>query len=124
MASPILPQRTYRLSQIPVGTSTEEIRQIFPLQVRDKIQFLSLASALNSGAPDKQVSTITFASEPHFLQSLPMQTGALLSTVLGDVDDKVSQIWIDKHFYGFTALNDTADESKVVEYVTKHTVWF
>ncbi|KFX88590.1 hypothetical protein O988_08962 [Pseudogymnoascus sp. VKM F-3808] len=117
MASPVLPQRTYRLSQIPGGTTTEEIRQSFPSQVRRTIQFLSLASALDFTAPDKQVSTITFETEPSLLASLPYKTGSLLSALIGDVDDKLSKTWIDSHFHGFTALNNAVDEHEAVDVI-------
>lgn len=116
MASPILSQRTYRLSDIPGGTTIEEIRQLFPSQVRDTIQFQSLANALDSATPGKQVSTITFKTEPPLLASLPYETGSLLSALIGDVDNKLSQIWIDAHFHGFTALNEAFNENEVVEY--------
>jgi hypothetical protein len=104
MASPILPQRTYRLSQIPGDITTDNIRNLFPSQVRDTIQFLSLANALDFTAPEKQVSTITFATEPAILASLPFEFGSLLSV----------------HFHGFTALNNTTNEAEAVEYAVDH----
>ena len=116
MASPILSQRTYRLSQIPGGITTEDIRQIFPSQARDTIQFLSLASALDFTAPEKQVSTVTFETEPPILASLPYKTGSLLSALIGDVDHKLSHVWVDAHFHGFTALNNVVNAHEVVEY--------
>ncbi|KAK2591715.1 hypothetical protein QQS21_010600 [Conoideocrella luteorostrata] len=117
MASPVLSQRTYRLSEIPGGTTIEEIRQIFPLHLRDTIQFQSLANALDSKAPEKQVSTMTFKMEPPLLASLPYDTGSLLCALIGDVDNKLSQIWIDAHFHGFTALNDAVNENEVVDII-------
>jgi hypothetical protein len=116
MASPILSQRTYRLSQIPDGTTTEEIRQIFPSHVRDTIQYLSLASSLDSTAPNNQVSTVTFETEPPILAPLPYKHGSLLSALVCDVQEKFSQIWIDAHFHGFTTMNNPADEHEAVEY--------
>jgi hypothetical protein len=120
MASPILPQRTYRLSQIPGDITTDNIRNLFPSQVRDTIQFLSLANALDFTAPEKQVATITFATEPAILASLPFEFGSLLSVFVGHVDDRLSQTWIDAHFHGFTALNNTTNEAEAVEYAVDH----
>jgi hypothetical protein len=119
MASPILLQRTYRLSQVPDGTTTEEIRQLFPSHTRDTIQHLSLARAPGSTGPDNQVSTVTFRREPRVLGSLPYKFGSPLSALLGCVPEKFSRIWIDAHFHGFTALNNLADECEVVEYVCR-----
>ncbi len=117
MASPILSQRTYRLSQIPDGTTTEEIRQLFPSHVRDTIQHLSLARALGSTGSDNQVSTVTFEREPPVLEPLPYKFGSLLSAPLSGVPEKFSRVWIDAHFHGFTTLNNPADEREAVEYV-------
>lgn len=119
MASPILPQRTYRLSQIPDETSAEEIRQIFPSNVRGTIQQLSLARGLDSAAPNSQVSTVTFQNEPPFLASLPYKFGSLLSALVSDVNEKFSNIWIDAHFHGFTTMNNPVDESEAVEYAVQ-----
>lgn len=119
MASPILSQRTYRLSQIPDGTNTEEIRQIFPSHVRDTIQYLSLARALDSTAPNNQVSTVTFEREPPILAPLPYKFGSLLSALVCDVQKKFSHIWIDAHFLGFTTMNNPADEHEAVEYAVQ-----
>lgn len=115
MASPILSQRTYRLSQIPDGTTTEEIRQIFPLHVRDTIQYLSLARALDSAASNNQVSAVTFEKEPSILAPLPYKFGSPLSALVGDVQEKFSRIWIDAHFHGLTPMNNPADEYEAVE---------
>ena len=120
MASPILPQKTYRLSQIPGDATTDDIRDLFPSEARDTIQFLSLANALDVTAPEKQVSTITFVTEPAILASLPFEFGSLLSALVGCVDDRLSQTWIDAHFLGFTALNNITNEAEAVEYAIDH----
>ncbi|KAI0098562.1 hypothetical protein GGR51DRAFT_538192 [Nemania sp. FL0031] len=117
MASPILPQRTYRLSQIPDETTPEEIRQIFPSSVRNTIQYLSLARALGSGMPNSQVSTVTFETEPAILTPLPNKHGSLLSELVSDIPKKYCRIWIDAHFHGFTPLNNPTDEHDVVDII-------
>ncbi len=119
MASPVLSQRTYRLSQIPSGTTTHEIRQLFPPPVRDTIQHLSLARTLNPTGPDNEVATVTFEREPPILEHLPYKFGSLLSAPLGGVPKKFSRVWIDAHFHGFTTLNNPADEREAVEYVCR-----
>ena len=117
MASPILSQRTYRLSQIPGGTTTDDICQLFPSHARDTIQHLSIARNLNSTGLDNQVATVTFEREPPILQHIPYKFGSLLSALLGGVSDRFSRVWIDAHFHGFTTLNNPANEREVVEYV-------
>lgn len=122
MASPILSQRTYRLSEIPDGTTSEELRQIFPSHVRDTIQYLSLASSPGAAAPNNRVSTVTFKTEVPILAQLPYRYGSLLSAIVCDIPEKFSQIWIDAHFHGFTVMNDPVDEHEAVEYAVHQLV--
>ena len=117
MASPILSQRTYRLSRIPKGATTDEIRELFPPNVKSNIQYFSLARSPSSTNRDSQVATVTFKREPAIFESLPFKFGSLLSVPLGGVSAKFQHIWVDTHFHGFTALNDPFDEQEVVEYV-------
>jgi hypothetical protein len=117
MASPILSQRTYRLSHIPTGTATDEIRELFPPRVREAIQYLSLAQSPSSTARNSQVATVTFEAEPALLETLPSKFGTGLSTLLDSFPEKLSQVWVDAHFLGFTTLNNPSNQQDVVEYV-------
>lgn len=139
MASPVLSERTYRLSQVPAGTTRDDLQRLFassllPLSqpsAKSAIQAISLAEDLtdnptSSGA--KKVATITFTSEPPALASvLPSIQGRLLSTLIPDLDndkDALSKIWIDAHFRGFTPLNDQSnDDEDVIECVFL-SVWY
>ncbi|CEJ93570.1 hypothetical protein VHEMI09148 [[Torrubiella] hemipterigena] len=117
MASPVLSQKTYRLSQISGNMTSNDIREIFPTEIRQTIQYLSLANALDFAIPDKQVCTITFQTQPAILASLPYKTGSLLSDLIPSIDVKYSQIWIDAHFHGFTVLNNTDNNNKTVDII-------
>ncbi|CAH0023219.1 unnamed protein product [Clonostachys rhizophaga] len=117
MASPILSQRTYRLTQIPHGTTVEEVEKSFPLDVRDTIERLSLARCADPTAAGEQVSTVTFKTEPSFLASLSYKFGSLLSALVENIHPKLSRVWIDAHFHGFTPLNNPTDETATVHII-------
>lgn len=117
MASPILSQRSYRLSHIPKGTTSAEIRDVFPPCIREAIQYLSLAKSSSPTARDSQVATVTFEVEPGLFKTLPSKFGAALSALLSGVPEKLSQVWVDAHFLGFTTLNNPSNQQDVVEYV-------
>ncbi|KXH61052.1 cytidylyltransferase [Colletotrichum nymphaeae SA-01] len=117
MASPILSQRTYRLSHIPSESSTSEIRQIFPSSVRDTIQYVSLARRIASTTPDDQVATVTFKAEPSFFSTLPYKFGGQLSAFICDLDVRFFCVWVDAHFHGLTTFNDLPDEDDGVDII-------
>ncbi|KAI0437247.1 hypothetical protein F4803DRAFT_539552 [Xylaria telfairii] len=117
MASPILPHRTYRLSGIPEGTTPDEIRHIFSPEVRATIQHISLALSLDSLAPNNQVSTVTFRTEPLAFADLSYKYGCLLSTLLSDVQPNFSNVWVDAHFHGFTTMSTPVDEARAVDII-------
>lgn len=123
MASPVLSQRTYRLSHIPDGAIAEDIYQLFPLFTRSSIQHLSLARASDYRSSRHQTSTVTFGTEPSALTSLPYKHGNLVSALIPHVKKEFSRVWIDTHFHGFTIFNDVEDESTVVEYVLFYEIW-
>lgn len=117
MASPVLNQRTYRLTQIPAQACCEDVRRLFPSNTRETIQHLSIARSVGSSV--YQVSTITFEKEPAFLASLPYKHGSLLTAHVPNIQEEYSHVWIDAHFHGFTRLNDLPNEREAVEYAIR-----
>jgi hypothetical protein len=117
MASPVLSQRTYRLTRIPVESSLDEIRALFPTEERQTIQFASLANSLGSSAGVEKVAAITFARQPLSLQALSFKFGSPLHELLGNIPAKFSAVRVDDNFYGLTPLNDASDEYSSVESV-------
>lgn len=111
--------RTYRLSDVPRGTSEGEIRAWFPVEARSLICRLSQASALrdvHSQEDQSSIATITFSEEPTSLERLTPQTPTLcLAQCLHNLAARFSQVKVDAHFRGITPLSDPVDEEHAVE---------
>jgi hypothetical protein len=113
MASPILSQRTYRLTRIPAELSLEDVHEL----LRPHKHLLQSSSLGTSAYEDAyKVATLTFSNEPPCLAGKPDGV-CLLKDLISFEDHRASSIQLDHHFEGLTPLNELNEAEASAEYV-------
>ncbi|KAI1828425.1 hypothetical protein F4861DRAFT_181759 [Xylaria intraflava] len=119
MASPELPSRTYRITKVPLGVSTESIREWFTEAERRTIIYISRALSPGNRDPPEYVFTITFDSQPSSLVDITSTSGSHLAYkyLSGIAPSPREAPVIDAHFRGLTVFNNITDEDNAVDIV-------
>ncbi|OTB00300.1 hypothetical protein M426DRAFT_26735 [Hypoxylon sp. CI-4A] len=104
MASPELKQQTYRITNLPITCTKQQIKNVFPASEKKLIEGVSLAPNHLDDDHPSQTATITFASKPASLENLNFTTGGRLEDLVEVADHRFATVRIDSNFYGWTPL--------------------